>query len=110
MHRGRGSEHSGFRNHSPLIQRYWPHPTVTIDAEDRVTLDALAGLPGVVDYARNGAAANVAVDDLARVPDLVDALIGARVRVTKVTPHEPTLEELYFAVRRDAGVRLEDES
>ncbi len=41
----------------------------------------------------------VTVDDLASVPDLVEALAASGVRLTKVTPHEPTLEELYFAVR-----------
>ncbi len=41
----------------------------------------------------------VELDDLSRVPDLVARLAAAGVRLTRVTPHEPTLEELYFAVR-----------
>ena len=36
----------------------------------------LAGLDGVVDYDRNGTAAVVTVDDLARVPELVAALVA----------------------------------
>jgi ABC-2 type transport system ATP-binding protein len=82
-----------------LVRRIWPRPTVVFDAEERTMLDRLASLPGVTGYVRDGGAAVVTVDDLASVPDLVGALTTAGVRLTKVTPHEPTLEELYFAVR-----------
>ena len=39
------------------------------------------------------------LDDIARVPDLVDVLVAAGARVTRVEPFTPTLEDLYFAVR-----------
>jgi hypothetical protein len=48
--------------------------------------------PGVV---------QVQLDDPARIPDLVDRLVAEGVRLNRVEPHEPTLEDLYFAVRRD---------
>lgn len=83
-----------------LVSRYWPHPTVTLDAEDHQVLDGMAGAEGVLGYERNGAGAVVTLDHLGRVPDLVAALVAAGARVRRVTPHEPTLEELYFAVRR----------
>ena len=83
-----------------LIRRYWPHQLVRFDAEDPAGLDALSGLDGVLAYRRDGLA-EVQVDDLARVPDLVAHLLGAGVRLTRVDPHEPTLEELYFAVRNE---------
>jgi ABC-2 type transport system ATP-binding protein len=83
-----------------LVARYWPHPTVAVDAENREALDAAAGAPGVLGYERNGAGAVVTVDDLSRVPDLVAGLVAVGARLRRVTPHEPTLEELYFAVRR----------
>jgi hypothetical protein len=35
-------------------------------------------------------------------PDVVDALVRAGHRIRLVNPHDPTLEELYFAVRRSA--------
>ena len=57
---------------------------------------------GVVSYERNDGPAVVTVQDVGLVPDLVGALAVVGVRITKVAPHEPTLEELYFAVR-DAG-------
>jgi ABC-2 type transport system ATP-binding protein len=82
-----------------LVRRYWPNPTVVFDAEDRSALDRLAGLAGVLSYQRDGANAAVTLDDLSRVPDLVAALTAAGVRVTRVTPHEPSLEELYMKVR-----------
>jgi ABC-2 type transport system ATP-binding protein len=82
-----------------LVRRYWPHPTVFFDAEDRAALDDLAKQPGVVAYERNGGGAAVSLDDAARVPDLVAALTAAGVRVTRVVPHEPSLEELYLKVR-----------
>ena len=45
----------------------------------------------------------VVLDDPAAVPDVVAALANAGARLTKVLPHQPTLEELYFAVRQAAG-------
>ena len=82
-----------------LVRRYWPNPRVVFDAEDPAGLDRLERLPGVLTYERNGAGAAVSLDDLARVPDLVAALTDAGVRVTRVVPHEPSLEELYMKVR-----------
>ena len=41
----------------------------------------------------------VRLDDIARVPDLVDVLVATGTRVTRVEPFTPTLEDLYFAVR-----------
>jgi hypothetical protein len=46
----------------------------------------------------------VALDSLDRVPDLVASLVAAGVRITRVTPHEPSLEELYFRIRDDVGI------
>ena len=74
-----------------------------IDAEDRSGLDLIAGAEGVVQYGRADGPARVQLDDLARVPELVRALSESGVRITRVAPHEPTLEDLYFAVRREAA-------
>lgn len=82
-----------------LRQAMWPTPAVILDAEDRSYLDTLPSLPGVLSYERNGGPARVTVDELGRVPDLVASLCGLGARLTQVTPHEPTLEELYFAAR-----------
>ena len=84
-----------------LTERFWPGAVVKLDAEDRAAIEALAGRPGVLRIERDphGGAASVQLDDMARVPDLVAALSAAGARVTRVEPHTPTLEDLYFAVR-----------
>lgn len=82
-----------------LASRYWP-PTVAIDAEDREGLFAeLERLEGIVDLKREGHAM-VQLDDLSRVPALVKALVRRDVRLTRVEPRTPSLEELYFVIQR----------
>jgi ABC-2 type transport system ATP-binding protein len=86
-----------------LTKRYWPHDTVRIGAEDASQLSLLEHQPGVVGYELTDGLANVHLDAPGRVPDLVQALADAGVRITRVEPHEPTLEDLYFAVRQQRG-------
>ncbi|MGI8809334.1 MAG: ATP-binding cassette domain-containing protein [Acidimicrobiales bacterium] len=86
-----------------LMRRFWPRPVVRFGAEDVGGLDVLATMAGVVAFRRDGDSAEVEVDDLARVPGLIAALAGAGVRLTKVTPHERSLEELYLKVRLTSG-------
>lgn len=96
-----------------LMKRYWPDDLVRVDAEDASQLDRLGALPGVLGLSRtNGDAGpvEVRVDDIGRIPDLVSALASTGVRVTRVEPHEPTLEELYFAVREERRSRLREEA
>ncbi|MDQ6726453.1 MAG: ABC transporter ATP-binding protein, partial [Actinomycetota bacterium] len=83
-----------------LMRRYWPRPVVRFGAEDPSGLDVLAAMDGVVGYRRDGdQVAVVELDDLGRVPALVASLAGAGVRLTSVTPHQASLEELYLRVR-----------
>jgi ABC-2 type transport system ATP-binding protein len=82
-----------------LVRSLWNSVTVAFDAEDPTQLDQVRTMPGVVSYERvNGAV--VELDDANRVPELVAALVDMGVRLTRVEPRTPTLEELYFAVRR----------
>lgn len=83
-----------------LIKKYWPYPTVVLDAENRTALDHVQGLDGVVSVEPNGGPVTVAIDDIGRVPDVVASLARRGVRLTRVVPHDPSLEELYFAVRK----------
>jgi ABC-2 type transport system ATP-binding protein len=87
-----------------LSRRFWPKALVRIGADDPdAVVAALTGFEGVVSVEADGAASvNVAVDDHASVPELVFALAAARVRVRRVDPYEPSLEDLYFAVRGKA--------
>ena len=90
-----------------LVRRYWPIPSVLIDAEDRAGLaDLLATLPGVVGVSAEppgsprAGAMRATLDDGGRVADLVTAAAAAGLGVTRVVPHEPSLEELYLRVRQ----------
>ncbi|MCZ7629376.1 MAG: ABC transporter permease subunit [Microthrixaceae bacterium] len=47
--------------------------------------------------------ARLEIDDLARVPEIVAALVADGIRITRVEPHRPTLEDLYFLIRRQLG-------
>ena len=82
-----------------LMDRFWPRPIVWFGAEDVTALDRLAAMDGVVAYGREAGRARAELDDLARVPGLVSALTADGVRLTSVTPHQPSLEELYLRVR-----------
>ncbi|MFV2040140.1 MAG: ABC transporter ATP-binding protein [Acidimicrobiales bacterium] len=85
---------------SDLIDRYWPYTLVHFDAEDPTGLDALDAMVGVRNYQRNGMA-TAELESLDLVADCVDMLTGRGVRLTRVEPHRPSLEELYFRVRRE---------
>jgi ABC-type multidrug transport system ATPase subunit len=88
-----------------LTHRYWPSNLVFISAEDPTQLDRLDGREGVVGYRRDpdepDRPVEVQLDDLALLPDLVRELSANGVRLTRVDPHNPSLEDLYFAVRRE---------
>lgn len=90
-----------------LTSRYWPANLVYLDAEDAGDIDQIRDWDGVVDI-RHNTFAEVQLDDLARLPDLVGRLCANGVRLTRVQPHNPTLEDLYFAVRREHG-RVDEE-
>ncbi len=86
-----------------LIRRYWPDDVVRVAAEDPDSLHSLSELPGVrgtTPVATAPGELDVALDHVGRIPDLVVALTARGVRLTRVAPHERSLEELYFAVRR----------
>lgn len=85
-----------------LTRRFWPNPVLTLDAEDPRLLDRAAAFPGVAGYRRDPSGARLDVDDLRRVADIVASLVADGVRLTRVEPHVPTLEDLYFTIRRQA--------
>lgn len=82
-----------------LTREIWPSVTVVVDAEHPEMLDRCAALPFVRSYERNGSAL-IELDDREHVADLVDTLVADGVRLLRVEPRTPTLEELYFTVRR----------
>ncbi len=88
---------------SELAHRFWPHPLVNVSSRRGEDLDRLANQVGVVSYERTDATAKVEIDSLDRVPALVEHLVRHGAELTAVAPFEPSLEDLYFAVRRDYG-------
>ena len=96
-----------------LARQYWPNPTVRISSTDGTALQALTEADGVLSVelddvahtadAETPVVATVEVDRSERTPALVARLVGAGVPIASVVPFDPTLEDLYFAVRRTRG-------
>jgi ABC-2 type transport system ATP-binding protein len=86
-----------------LSARYWPGVSLRLDAENPSALDRLDGHPAVIEYRRDDVPfATATLHDGASVADLVAELVEAGVRLTRVDPHQPSLEDLYFAVRTES--------
>jgi ABC-2 type transport system ATP-binding protein len=83
-----------------LTSRFWPHPAVAIGAEDPRLLERMRSWPGVLGLRLDNTGARVEIDDLARIPDLVASLAADGVRIGRVEPFSPSLEDLYFLIRR----------
>ncbi len=97
-----------------LTGRFWPQAIVEIHCDEAGAIEAVREMPGVISttVTDDALGAEVRLDDQARTPDLIAALTNAGARITKVEPFEPSLEDLYFAVRqeaRDNGI-LEEEA
>jgi ABC-2 type transport system ATP-binding protein len=95
-----------------LTRLYWPPNLVHIGAQDPSLLGRLGKWDGVIametEVPNRPGVVQVQLDDPARIPDLIDRLVAEGVRLNRIEPHEPTLEDLYFAVRRDHRERLQD--
>jgi ABC-2 type transport system ATP-binding protein len=87
-----------------LTRSLFAGTTVTLAAHDPASLDVAATLPYVIEYQREWTAL-ATLDDPARVSDLVADLVAQGVRLTRVEPRTPSLEELYFAVRQQGEER-----
>jgi ABC-2 type transport system ATP-binding protein len=84
-----------------LTQRFWPGTVVLIAAEEPTALAGIKAIPGVRDVEAGDlpGSLRVQLDDERRVPDVILALAAGGARLTRVEPIQPTLEDLYFAVR-----------
>jgi ABC-2 type transport system ATP-binding protein len=90
-------------NPAALVRRFWPDDAVEIAVSDRAALVAIETVPGVRSIEPTPSGARITLGNPWVVPDIVTALVHAGARVEKVIPHEPSLEELYFAVRAAAS-------
>lgn len=86
-----------------LASQYWPTPQVKVTSPSAEGFDLLATLDGVHAVSIDGETATADLDTLDRIPDLVASLVAGGVPVQAIVPFSPTLEDLYFAVRRDRG-------
>ncbi|MCU1351122.1 MAG: daunorubicin resistance ATP-binding protein DrrA, partial [Acidimicrobiales bacterium] len=84
-----------------LTRRYWPGTVVLIGAEDPESLARATEIPGVrsVEPGSVPGSVRLHLDDERRTPDVVLALAAGGARLTRVEPLQPSLEDLYFAVR-----------
>ncbi len=84
-----------------LTRGLWPDDSVEISIEgDQAALADLTVVAGVRSSKPTTNGYRITIDHPEVTADLVKALVKAGARVTRVVPHEPSLEELYFAVRR----------
>jgi len=106
-----------------LIDAFWPDAVVRLDAENPERLAEVSGFAGVSKVEVVGAGmdelagfdgggegdqvarlprtgVDVSLTDPAMLADLVAALVADGVRLTRVEPRIPSLEDLYFAIRR----------
>ena len=86
-----------------LTKQYWPTQQLRITSPIPEGLDLLAKHESVLNYAREGDAAILDVVDHDSAPSLVAALASHKVPISSVVPLTPSLEDLYFAIRRDHG-------
>ncbi len=81
-----------------LIATYWPTPALHIEAVGAppVVQVERMGLPMTVE----GRSIRVEVPDLDQIPQVVRNLVGQGVDLMRVEPERPSLEDLYFRIRR----------
>ncbi|MGI9598728.1 MAG: ATP-binding cassette domain-containing protein [Acidimicrobiales bacterium] len=91
-----------------LASRYWPRPEGTITARPAAALDQLHRMPEVLDVVPDGDRARVVLADEAAIAEVIHGLSRAGVDLVAVEPHRPSLEDLYFAVRREHEVDTAD--
>lgn len=86
-----------------LSRRYWPTQQLKVSSSIPEGLDILARHESVLSYDRSGDTASLDVSDLSAVPGVVALLAAHNVPIQSVVPFMPSLEDLYFAIRRDYG-------
>jgi len=86
-----------------LSQRYWPQPGVTVSLAEPLNDDQLAALShanGVTGCHQIRSNINLELDSEDRVAAVVAHLVQSGHSIRSVVPHQPTLEDLYFAIRQ----------
>jgi len=112
LHRGRLM---AFGPPDELARDLWQGIGAEIDCGGPIgeaKLATLRGLPGVIEASDHAEGVSLRVDDRATVPRIVAALVGLDVPVFGAEAHNPTLEDVYFAVEKrieaEAGAPISD--
>jgi ABC-2 type transport system ATP-binding protein len=79
---------------------FWPNPKVSFTAEIGADLDQLATAVGVESYERQGNTGTFTLSSADIVSDLILEMSLKGIRLKAVEPYIPSLEDLYFAIRR----------
>ena len=86
-----------------LMAQYWPTPQVKITSPIPEGLDALAQHPDVLAVEHVDGAVVLDLESAESVPGIVADLAQRKVPISSVVPVSTSLEELYFAIRREHG-------
>lgn len=90
-----------------LAAGLWPGLAVAVELgipADRGVLAGLETVAGVLSAEASPTGAAVRVADRDALPRLVAALVTREIQVYGVVPHEPTLEDVYFAITGRSGL------
>jgi ABC-2 type transport system ATP-binding protein len=84
-----------------LTRRFWPGTVVLVGAESAIDPTVLRTIPGIreVEPDTDPNQVRLHLDGDHRTPDVITALVANGIRLTRIEPVHPTLEDLYFAVR-----------
>jgi ABC-2 type transport system ATP-binding protein len=74
-------------------------------APDSVTaaLHILQRSPGITDTSREDGTLRFVGAERETIPELIAALVTAGIRIYRVTPEEPSLTDVYFALHGEGG-------
>lgn len=86
-----------------LIRDYWPVEQVRISSPIPEGLKRLQKHHSVIGFEADDDGALLDVDDMSSVPGIVAELAKHNVPISSVVPVVPSLEDLYFAIRRENG-------
>ena len=86
-----------------LSKMYFPGESVRISSTIPESLDMLENQPGVMSYERKNDTSTLEIRNSDLIPGLVSLLAERNAPITSVVPVEHSLEDLYFAIRREHG-------
>ena len=87
-----------------LSRRYWPHTNVVIKTVEPVDPDQVLVLDGVVAASTTAGGIRVTLEDRSMIGQLVAALAASGSNISSVVPFDPSLEDLYFAIRQEQRI------